>query len=1114
VTNHITLRRTALSNGESDFYPNVVSYVVRAQDVRPDATVRATASDVGIILQNETPSEGGGDQGVNTVVSLPCIQIGVDCLPGVGANGAILFSGSVTNCGNNTLVGVGITNFVNGQAIQVAFVNQLEQGEVATFNGSWMPLDPCSPSMARLEAHGTDQFTVNPRTVTASASTTCQNALTPGIRVTLACPVGPVSPGQTLLFTGTVTNTGNVTLNNMVVTGDHPANTTVFTVATLAPGTGIAFTGSYTAPVDCSTATALVARATSVCGTAVTDNAAVTCTLLTRPAILVSILCSPTTAAPGGVQIYTGTVRNTGDIPLNNVTVVSDRPASSTTVFSVGTLAPGASADFTGTYTVPLVNACAITTTVVATGRDACTSAVVNSTASATCGVTTTPGLALTLNCPVSPSMTGARITFTGTVSNNGNVTLTNVTVMNAQASPATVLTLATLAPGASANFTASFIAPTDSCDVSTTVNASGRDDCSGLVVNATRSVNCTLLTSPSLVVTQDCPVQPVSAGGLFTYTGTVRNTGNVILTNVVVSDDRRGLRTTGVASIWFDDQFPAGAVESTGDGAWSFVNSNPAPFSGNRAYQSDIKAGSHQHFFTSATSTLTVNTGDILTTHVFLDPANMPRQVLLQWNHGTWDHRAYWGENLIGFSGDGSDRKRYMGPLPAAGQWVRLDVPAVLVGLENRVVSGMAFSLFDGRATFDAIGKLSGASDPTQVFTVARLVPGETAAFSGSYQLTGSEAWEVTTRLIARGFDTCSGVGASATILSTCPLVTEPAIEVTQSCPATPGVQGGLLNYSGTVRNIGNVTLRNVVVRNNRTGSNPVLTLASLAPGQSANFTGSYIVPVNCCTVSSTATATGADNCTGEVVSDTGSSTCPVMTSPALEITKTCPLLPVGPGDLLTYTGTVRNTGNVTLINVRVSARASTACPILTTPRLTVVETCPTSPVPVGGLHTFGGSLTNLGDVNLTNVMVFSTRSGGERVVVLGPVELAPGESARFTGSYVVTSGSNPAFDIIEASGMDTCLGRTVIARANCAGPIGPAAEPIMRTVSVLNGVATVTWDSVPGETYTLQCKGNHEDPIWINIPGNVTATGTTVTKTDQVGPSPKRFYRAIIAE
>jgi len=137
-----------------------------------------------------------------------------------------------------------------------------------------------------------------------------------------------------------------------------------------------------------------------------------------------------------------------------------------------------------------------------------------------------------------------------------------------------------------------------------------------------------------------------------------------------------------------------------------------------------------------------------------------------------------------------------------------------------------------------------------------------------------------------------------------------------------------------------------------------------------------------------------------------------------------------------------------------------------------------------------------------------------GMTVVVLGPVELAPGESARFTGSYVVTSGSNPAFDIIEASGMDTCLGRTVIARANCAGPIGPAAEPIMRTVSVLNGVATVTWDSVPGETYTLQCKGNHEDPIWINIPGNVTATGTTVTKTDQVGPSPKRFYRAIIAE
>ncbi|HXT49902.1 MAG TPA: Calx-beta domain-containing protein, partial [Thermoanaerobaculia bacterium] len=46
------------------------------------------------------------------------------------------------------------------------------------------------------------------------------------------------------------------------------------------------------------------------------------------------------------------------------------------------------------------------------------------------------------------------------------------------------------------------------------------------------------------------------------------------------------------------------------------------------------------------------------------------------------------------------------MGPLPPAGQWVRLEVPASIVGLENRTLNGMAFTLFGGKATWDHAGK------------------------------------------------------------------------------------------------------------------------------------------------------------------------------------------------------------------------------------------------------------------------------------------------------------------------------------------------------------------------------------------------------------------------
>src|SRR5437868_8501795 len=36
VSHPITLVRTSMSNGQSDYYTNVVSYVVRAEDVQPD----------------------------------------------------------------------------------------------------------------------------------------------------------------------------------------------------------------------------------------------------------------------------------------------------------------------------------------------------------------------------------------------------------------------------------------------------------------------------------------------------------------------------------------------------------------------------------------------------------------------------------------------------------------------------------------------------------------------------------------------------------------------------------------------------------------------------------------------------------------------------------------------------------------------------------------------------------------------------------------------------------------------------------------------------------------------------------------------------------------------
>lgn len=164
---------------------------------------------------------------------------------------------------------------------------------------------------------------------------------------------------------------------------------------------------------------------------------------------------------------------------------------------------------------------------------------------------------------------------------------------------------------------------------------------------------------------------------------------------------------------VWFDDAVPQGA---TTQGGWYWVDSNPAPVLGGAAHQSKITAlGTvDEHSFVGATSKLPVGAGDRLFAYVFLDPNHSPEEIMLQWHAADgWEHRAYWGKNYIQLGTDGTNSRRRMGPLPAAGRWVRLEVPASLVGLEGKVLDGMAFTTNGNRATWDRAGRTRGAAVP-----------------------------------------------------------------------------------------------------------------------------------------------------------------------------------------------------------------------------------------------------------------------------------------------------------------------------------------------------------------------------------------------------------------
>jgi len=163
-------------------------------------------------------------------------------------------------------------------------------------------------------------------------------------------------------------------------------------------------------------------------------------------------------------------------------------------------------------------------------------------------------------------------------------------------------------------------------------------------------------------------------------------------------------------AQVWIEDQPPTGARVQ---GNWEWVE-NPVKV-GKKSHTEPVATGARQHYFADTPQRLKVQPGDTLFAWVYLDPATMPREIMLQWNTGDWDHRAYWGENLIPFGTDGDETRIRLGDLPAAGQWVRLEIPAAKVGLAGKEINGLSFDIYDGRVYWDAAGVIHNNLQPQE---------------------------------------------------------------------------------------------------------------------------------------------------------------------------------------------------------------------------------------------------------------------------------------------------------------------------------------------------------------------------------------------------------------
>ena len=172
---------------------------------------------------------------------------------------------------------------------------------------------------------------------------------------------------------------------------------------------------------------------------------------------------------------------------------------------------------------------------------------------------------------------------------------------------------------------------------------------------------------------------------------------------------------------VWIEGSTPEGATLSAApDDPWIWTNAFwngsewVGPYSGSLMHVSPLSQGWHQHFLQGLSQA--INPGDWLVSYVQIPWTNRPVTVMLEWlasdtnGVASWSHRAFWGADIVSQAAvdpnDPGASAFWAGPLPGAGYWAQLAVPASQLGLEGQAVQGMAFAIYDGTVAWDWSGK------------------------------------------------------------------------------------------------------------------------------------------------------------------------------------------------------------------------------------------------------------------------------------------------------------------------------------------------------------------------------------------------------------------------
>jgi uncharacterized repeat protein (TIGR01451 family) len=232
------------------------------------------------------------------------------------------------------------------------------------------------------------------------------------------------------------------------------------------------------------------------------------------------------TVLTGSTVTFTIALTNTGNVTLSSV-LVTDTLAPNCNR-NVGLLTSGQSQ----TYTCARTNVTGdFTNTAQTTGVYTATNTTVNDSDSALVDVVN-PGIALSKSPDAQSLLSGATANFTISVTNTGDVNLANVTVNDALAANCN-RNFATLNSGQSQSY-ACALANVTGDFINTAVVAGSTPLNTTVVATDTAAVD---VIGPAVTLEKTPDTQIVVSGTTAAFTLAVTNTGDVVLTNVIITD-------------------------------------------------------------------------------------------------------------------------------------------------------------------------------------------------------------------------------------------------------------------------------------------------------------------------------------------------------------------------------------------------------------------------------------------------------------------------------------------------------------------------------------------------------------------------------------------------